>query len=58
MGGYIASEVAIENKQLIGKIILIDSSGKLDGPTPLLEQYLAAATEINPIKVRQNKKGL
>ena len=49
LGGYIASEVAIENQDLIEKIILIDSSGMLDGPTPLLKQYLAAATETNPI---------
>jgi pimeloyl-ACP methyl ester carboxylesterase len=49
LGGYIASEVAIDNNELIEKIILTDSSGMLDGPTPLLRQYLAAATEINPI---------
>jgi pimeloyl-ACP methyl ester carboxylesterase len=54
LGGYIASEVAIENKDLIEKIVLIDSSGMLDGPTPLLEQYLAAATETNPI-IRYDK---
>jgi pimeloyl-ACP methyl ester carboxylesterase len=54
LGGYIASEVAIENNELIEKIILIDSSGMLDGPTPLLRQYLAAATEINPI-IRYDK---
>jgi pimeloyl-ACP methyl ester carboxylesterase len=54
LGGYIASEIAIENKEIIEKIILIDSSGMLDGPTPLLEQYLAAATEINPI-IRYDK---
>jgi pimeloyl-ACP methyl ester carboxylesterase len=54
LGGYIASEVAIENKDLIEKIVLIDSSGMLDGPTPLLEQYLAAATETNQI-IRYDK---
>jgi pimeloyl-ACP methyl ester carboxylesterase len=54
LGGFIASEVAIENKDLIEKIILIDSSGMLDGPTPLLKQYIAAATETNPI-VRYDK---
>jgi pimeloyl-ACP methyl ester carboxylesterase len=54
LGGYIASEVAIENNELIEKIILIDSSGMLYGPTPLLRQYLAAATEINPI-IRYDK---
>ena len=55
LGGYIASEVAIENQDLIEKIILIDSSGMLDGPTPLLKQYLAAATETNPI-LRYDKR--
>jgi pimeloyl-ACP methyl ester carboxylesterase len=54
LGGYIASEVAIDNNELIEKIILTDSSGMLDGPTPLLRQYLAAATEINPI-IRYDK---
>jgi pimeloyl-ACP methyl ester carboxylesterase len=54
LGGYIASEIAIENKEIIEKIVLIDSSGMLDGPTPLLKQYLAAATEINPI-IRYDK---
>src|SRR5919197_2824090 len=54
LGGYIASEVAIENQDLIEKIILIDSSGMLDGPTPLLERYLAAAIETTPI-IRYDK---
>jgi pimeloyl-ACP methyl ester carboxylesterase len=49
LGGYIASEVAIENKDLVEKIVLIDSSGMLDGPTPLLKRYLAAAIETNPV---------
>ena len=43
MGGYIAPQVAIENKDLIQKLVLIDSSGKLNGPTPLLNQYRDAA---------------
>jgi 2-hydroxy-6-oxonona-2,4-dienedioate hydrolase len=42
LGGYIAVEFAIRNKQLIEKLVLIDSSGFLKGPTPLLEQYLYA----------------
>ena len=49
LGGYIAAQVAIENKDLVEKIVLIDSSGLLDGPTPLLRDYRVAATEINPI---------
>jgi pimeloyl-ACP methyl ester carboxylesterase len=39
LGGYIATEVAIENKDLIEKLVLIDSSGMLTQPTPLLQQY-------------------
>jgi pimeloyl-ACP methyl ester carboxylesterase len=46
LGGYIAVKVAIQNKDLIEKLILIDSSGMLKEPTPLLEQYLNAA--LNP----------
>ena len=36
LGGYIAAEVAIGNKEMIEKLVLIDSSGMLEGPTPLL----------------------
>jgi 2-hydroxy-6-oxonona-2,4-dienedioate hydrolase len=43
LGGYIAVEFAIRNIELIEKLVLIDSSGFLKGPTPLLEQYLYAA---------------
>ncbi|HET7642882.1 MAG TPA: alpha/beta hydrolase [Nitrososphaeraceae archaeon] len=43
LGGYIAVEIAIRNIKLIEKLVLIDSSGFLEGPTPLLEQYLYAA---------------
>ena len=43
LGGYIAVEFAIRNKELIEKLVLMDSSGFLKGPTPLLEQYLYAA---------------
>jgi len=43
LGGYIAVEFAIRNKELIEKLVLVDSSGFLKGPTPLLEQYLYAA---------------
>jgi pimeloyl-ACP methyl ester carboxylesterase len=49
LGGYIAAQVAIENKDLIEKLVLIDSSGKLDGPTQLLNEYLYAAQELNLI---------
>jgi pimeloyl-ACP methyl ester carboxylesterase len=47
LGGYIAAQIAIENKDLIEKLVLIDSSGKLDGATPLLNEYLYAAQEPN-----------
>lgn len=43
LGGYIAVEFAIRNKALIEKLVLLDSSGFLKEPTPLLEQYLNAA---------------
>jgi pimeloyl-ACP methyl ester carboxylesterase len=36
LGGYIAAEVAIGNREMIEKLVLIDSSGMLEGPTPLL----------------------
>ncbi len=48
LGGYIAAELAIENRSLVDRLVLVDSSGMLDGPTPLLEQYLDAA--MNPSK--------
>ena len=46
LGGYIAAKVAMESQDLIEKLVLIDSSGMLKKPTPLLEQYLNAA--LNP----------
>ena len=46
LGGYIAAKVAIEGQDLTEKLVLIDSSGMLKEPTPLLEQYLNAA--LNP----------
>ena len=47
LGGYIAAKVAIDdNQDLIEKLVLIDSSGMLNEPTPMLEQYLNAA--LNP----------
>lgn len=45
LGGYIALQVAIDNKDMIEKIVLIDPSGKLTEPTSLLKDYLRAATE-------------
>jgi pimeloyl-ACP methyl ester carboxylesterase len=54
LGGYITAEYAIENKEQIEKIVLIDSSGMLYGPTTLLEQYLDAAME-NDTNLRYKK---
>jgi 2-hydroxy-6-oxonona-2,4-dienedioate hydrolase len=48
LGGYIAAQLAIEYPNLVGKLVLIDTSGMLDGPTPLLQQYLEVA--MNPTK--------
>jgi len=48
LGGYIAAEVTIENKHQVERLVLIDSSGMLKKPTPLLEQYLNVA--MNPSK--------
>ena len=52
LGGYIAAEFAIRNKGLIEKLVLIDSSGFLREPTPLLEQYLYAAKNATYDNVR------
>jgi pimeloyl-ACP methyl ester carboxylesterase len=49
LGGYIAAQVAIENKEMIEKLVLIDSSGLLVGPTPLLKAYRVAAIDVNPV---------
>ncbi len=56
LGGYIAAECAIENRKQIEKLVLIDSSGILNQPTPLLEQYLDAALEANPALRHTNSK--
>lgn len=62
LGGYIAAEYSIENKAQIEKLVLIDSSGMLNRPTSLLEQYLDAAMETDPIlrygKVKKTFEGL
>ncbi len=53
LGGYIAAEVAVENKNMVERLVLIDSSGMLKKPTPLLEEYLKVA--INPTKDKVRK---
>jgi pimeloyl-ACP methyl ester carboxylesterase len=56
LGGYIAAQVAIENKEMIEKLVLIDSSGQLEAPTQLLKDYRVAATDINPITRHERVK--
>ncbi len=48
LGGYIASEIAIQNQNYVRQLVLIDSSGMLEKPTPILEEYMKAA--MNPTK--------
>src|SRR5215218_11492679 len=41
LGGYIASRIAAaDNSNFLDKLVLVDSSGNLEKPTPLLQQYL------------------
>jgi pimeloyl-ACP methyl ester carboxylesterase len=49
LGGYIAVTAATRLRGKMGKLVLIDSSGLLESPTPLLRNYYSAAMEINPI---------
>jgi 2-hydroxy-6-oxonona-2,4-dienedioate hydrolase len=54
LGGYIASKIAAaDNSNLLKKLVLVDSSGNLEKPTPLLQEYLDAA--MNPSKERVRK---
>ncbi|MDH3657294.1 MAG: alpha/beta hydrolase [Nitrosopumilus sp.] len=53
LGGYIAAEVTMKNKNQIEKLVLVDSSGMLKKPTPLLEEYLQVAINPTPDKVRK-----
>jgi pimeloyl-ACP methyl ester carboxylesterase len=50
LGGFIAAQTAAQLGEKIGKLVLADSSGLLEGPTPLLNDYYAAAMELAPIK--------
>ena len=45
LGGYIALQFATEKKDLVEKLVLVDPSGELNGPTPLLSRYRDAANE-------------
>ena len=53
LGGYVALKIAAtDQSNLLDKLVLIDSSGNLRGPTLLLEQYLDAANNPSKEKVR------
>lgn len=54
LGGYIASRIAAsDNSNFLDKLVLVDSSGNLEKPTPLLDQYLDAAMNPSKEKVRK-----
>jgi pimeloyl-ACP methyl ester carboxylesterase len=53
LGGYIASKIAATDEGgILGKLVLVDSSGNLERPTPLLNQYLDAAMNPSREKVK------
>jgi len=52
LGGYVASEVTMQNKTNVERLVLIDSSGFLKKPTPLLEKYLSVAMNPTNVNVR------
>ena len=53
LGGYIAVQLAIDHPDLVEKLVLIDTSGMLGAPTPLLQEYLAAAMNPSRQSVRK-----
>ena len=54
LGGYIALKIASgDNSSFLNKLVLVDSSGNLEKPTPLLAQYLDAAMNPSKEKVRK-----
>jgi pimeloyl-ACP methyl ester carboxylesterase len=53
LGGYIASEIAIQNQNNIRQLVLIDSSGMLEKPTAILEEYFEAAMNPTQDNVRK-----
>jgi pimeloyl-ACP methyl ester carboxylesterase len=53
LGGYIASKIAATDEAgILHKLVLVDSSGNLERPTPLLDQYLDAAMNPSREKVK------
>jgi 2-hydroxy-6-oxonona-2,4-dienedioate hydrolase len=53
LGGYIAAEAAMQKRDMVERLVLVDSSGMLERPTPLLEEYLDAAMDPSHDKVRK-----
>lgn len=53
LGGYITSEIAIQNQNDVRQLVLIDSSGMLEQPTTILEEYFRAA--MNPTQENVRK---
>ena len=53
LGGYIASEIAIQNQDIVKQLVLIDSSGMLERPTPILDEYFEAAMNPTQDNVRK-----
>ena len=48
LGGYIAADYAIKNPERIENLVLIDSSGMVERPTPLLKEYLDRILQNDP----------
>jgi 2-hydroxy-6-oxonona-2,4-dienedioate hydrolase len=48
LGGYIAADYAIKNPEKIENLVLINSSGMLERPIPLLEEYLDGVLQNDP----------
>lgn len=51
LGGYIAAHLAAERN--VDRLVLIDTSGMLQGPTPLLQEYASAAANPSKESVRK-----
>ena len=49
LGGYVAIDFAIKNRERVDKLILFDSSGLLKKPTPLLSDYIHAVKTTDSI---------
>jgi pimeloyl-ACP methyl ester carboxylesterase len=47
LGGYIAIDFALSNREKVERLVLFDSSGLLKNPTPLLTEYLNAVKTVD-----------